>query len=108
MSAIGGDQGVLKDVSKTQVENLRVIHRRRGDGMVDVSFNVYKTGVFLFQLIKTGESETEVIPLVYDQKKVDSYRLPVNEPGRINLTLQLNNPDDLKLAMEGYVDEVSQ
>lgn len=106
--AIGGDQGVLEDVSKTQVDNLRVIHRKRNNGMVDVSFNIYKTGLFSFQLIKTGESESEVIPLIYDQKKVDSYRLPVNEPGRISITLQLSNPNDLKLAMEGYVDEVSQ
>ena len=107
VSAVTGQQGNLNEATKMQVGNIRIIGRNRNKKQIKISFNIDSAGDFLFQLVKTGESETEIVKLMWENKAVDCYKISVKEPGRTNVELLLSNPEDLNLAMEGYIDEIS-
>jgi hypothetical protein len=93
--------------SAKQVESLRVVRQKKNNS-IQVFFNCYKEGDFSFTLFKVGETSDakEVVDLVHDNSITPSLRIKIDGMSRQKLTLDVNNPDDLNFALEGWLNEV--
>lgn len=108
----GGPGGDGDPVSASfQLENLRVvpIGARGNAPQVIVYFDIYEQGEFELSICRASEtSDTEVVQLLFDGKRVGKKRISVKSPGRNSVTLDLANPEDANFALEGWVNEIPQ
>ena len=108
IQVLGGDVTVIPNSARTQVKGLRIAPSKTKEGIVRISFSTMKIGRFIFNLLKSGETEQEkdFVLLKYDGRQTSGYQMNIDSPGRHTITLEVENSDDLNFALEGWLDAV--
>lgn len=104
VSISGGSKNITLSSAKRQVSNLRMIPIRGKDGYAKISFSASLDGEFSFQLMKAGETESNVIPLLVNNQPVSSLRINILGQGRKTITVRFEHVNDMNFALEGWLD----